>query len=234
VTLDQGNVVHVDLHGLFLSGDFEATFANGEYKPGKGTDWMISDGGAYRSTDGGKHFTAAQNIQSLSVVNIAGVALPGKGPALSLNSGDNDGFYSMDGGALEDTRLWRVRQRLHLQRSASASLDAGVHAAMGQTQSQRGGETGQYSYGLRNFARQSPGHPGRYGPRAHSTGSAAERWQPDLEREQLVLNMPGDDPTAPGDCAFVRLRAGAPSVVVRTRDILNITDRAEWDANSDG
>jgi hypothetical protein len=48
----------------------------------------------------------------------------------------------------------------------------------------------------------------------------------------IVLNMPGDDPTAPGDYAFVRLRAGAPSVVVRMRDILNITDRAEWDANS--
>jgi hypothetical protein len=44
-------------------------------------------------------------IHSLSAVNMAGVSAQGKGPALSLNTGDNDGFYSMDGG-----KSWTYQQ----------------------------------------------------------------------------------------------------------------------------
>ncbi len=39
------------------------------------------------------------NAMTLSCVNVAGVSTQSNGPALSLNTGDNDGFYSMDGGA---------------------------------------------------------------------------------------------------------------------------------------
>ncbi|HYS46602.1 MAG TPA: hypothetical protein VEM35_09195, partial [Rhizomicrobium sp.] len=91
--------VHVDLHGILLSPDFEAAMEGGDYQPHAGTVWMLSDGGINRSTDGGKHFPAAHNANTLSCINVAGVAIAGKGPALSLNTGDNDGFYSMDGGA---------------------------------------------------------------------------------------------------------------------------------------
>ena len=44
------------------------------------------------------HFEPAHNARTLSLVNFAGVSLAGKGPAFSLNEGDNDGFYSMDSG----------------------------------------------------------------------------------------------------------------------------------------
>src|ERR1039457_3236101 len=59
---------------------------------------ILSDGGIHWSTDGGNHFQAASGVTTLSCVNFAGVAIQGQGPALSFNTGDNDGFYSMDGG----------------------------------------------------------------------------------------------------------------------------------------
>ncbi len=95
----QLGAVHVDLHGFLLSPDFAATIENGTYQGVSGTSWILSDGGIYWSTDGGTSFQAANNAMTLSCVNVAGVSTQSNGPALSLNTGDNDGFYSMDGGA---------------------------------------------------------------------------------------------------------------------------------------
>jgi len=90
--------VHVDLHGFLLSPDFRALLDRGHYNPGAGTLWILSDGGAYHSTNGGSSFEPADNLATLSCLSVAGTAIAGKGVALSLNTGDNDGFYSMDAG----------------------------------------------------------------------------------------------------------------------------------------
>ena len=103
--LDPEASIHPDLHGIFLSPDFEATFEDGTYKHVRGNIWVTSDGGVHWSRDGGKTFRAAANVATLSCVNIAGVALIGKGPVLSLNTGDNDGFTSSNGGD-----SWRSQQ----------------------------------------------------------------------------------------------------------------------------
>jgi hypothetical protein len=58
-------------------------------------------------------FLAAQNLTTLSCVNVAGAAIEGLGTTLSLNTGDNDGFYSMDGGACSACTKYRVRRRQH-------------------------------------------------------------------------------------------------------------------------
>jgi hypothetical protein len=81
-----------------LSPDFSATISNGNYACKSGTVYLLTDGGIYRSTNGGDTFVPAQGARTLGAFNLAGVAVPGSGPALSLNTGDNDGFYSMDGG----------------------------------------------------------------------------------------------------------------------------------------
>jgi hypothetical protein len=103
--LGTGNRVHVDLHGMFLSPDFRAGFDGNDYKAAAGTVWLLSDGGIDRSTNGGNNFEPAGSISTLSTVNFAGAAVPGKGPLLSLNTGDNDGFASRDGG-----KTWRTQQ----------------------------------------------------------------------------------------------------------------------------
>ena len=99
--LDVDYQVHVDLHGLFLSADFKADFQNGQYEPQAGSVWLLSDGGIYKSGNGGLHFQySAHGVSTLAAVGVAGVHIPEKGVALSFNTGDNDGFYSLDGGGV--------------------------------------------------------------------------------------------------------------------------------------
>jgi len=68
--------VHVDLHGLLLSPDFQASIQNGKYQAGKGTMWILSDGGIYRSSNGGQSFDPAKKAQTLSCMSVAGVSAP--------------------------------------------------------------------------------------------------------------------------------------------------------------
>lgn len=91
--------VHWDQHRLLLSPDFQAQIRDGQHMPRAGTVWLLNDGGISRGTDGGLNFEYSRNAKTLSCVNVAGVSAPGRGPALSLNTGDNDGFSSADGGA---------------------------------------------------------------------------------------------------------------------------------------
>ena len=93
--LDRG---HADLHGFLLSPNFQGALNNGNYQQGSGWVWMLSDGGIYRSSNRGQSFSPADIGQTLASLSVAGVAIAGKGVALSLNQGDNDGFYSMNGG----------------------------------------------------------------------------------------------------------------------------------------
>src|SRR6202042_193619 len=90
--------VHYDLHGILLSPDFQASLIDGFYQTIVGSVWLLGDGGVYYSTNGGDVFTPAAGASTLSSVNAAGVSFPGLGPAFSLNTGDNDGFFSPDGG----------------------------------------------------------------------------------------------------------------------------------------
>ena len=68
---------HPDLHGFLLSPDFAAEIDRGQYKPGTGTLWMLSDGGIYRSADGGQNFSPARTAATLSALSVAGVSIAG-------------------------------------------------------------------------------------------------------------------------------------------------------------
>jgi hypothetical protein len=89
---------HADLHGIALAPDFKARLKDGNYEHKAGTLWLLSDGGIARSTDGGGSWTPGRNLKTLASVNVALASLPGKDPVLSLNTGDNDGLCSSDGG----------------------------------------------------------------------------------------------------------------------------------------
>ena len=157
--LDDEERIHQDLHGVYLSADFKATFEDGAYRHLKGTVWITSDGGVHRSTDGGKTFTRGRNVNSLSCVNIAGVSLQGKGPVISLNTGDNDGFASADGGhSWRRQQMRRRRQRLLLCQPAAPALDAAVHAAVGHERQFGGGERRKHARAVRSRSGQSSRH----------------------------------------------------------------------------
>src|SRR5262245_13968519 len=59
---------------------------------------MANDGGVYRSDDGGASWNPTRGLETVDPVNIAGVAGFGGAPALYMGSGDNDDFFTLDGG----------------------------------------------------------------------------------------------------------------------------------------
>ncbi len=101
--------VHVDPHGLVVSPDFEITLqpATGVDPPFDesavlqqfvgGTIWMANDGGVHWSEDGGESWNRQLGLETLDPVNMAGL-FGGDAPALYFGCGDNDEFYSLDGG----------------------------------------------------------------------------------------------------------------------------------------
>jgi uncharacterized repeat protein (TIGR01451 family) len=105
--------VHVDPNAIAVSSDFEITL-----KPSNlpspfnknseldrflgGTIWMGNDGGVYRSTDGGVTWSLTGGLATLQPPSsFAGVALPGKAPALYFGVPDNDNFFSLNGGVID-------------------------------------------------------------------------------------------------------------------------------------
>ncbi len=210
--LDTTSQVHVDLHGLFLSPDFHAGFDDGRYVATAGTVWLLSDGGIDRSTDGGITFHPAGSISSLSTVNFAGAAVAGRGPLLSLNTGDNDGFASRDGGQnWRYAAVWRRGQRHLLGRPVAAALDAHLHPTLGSerhVQPRSGADMALYETQPGNLPDISssthrqiiPGPPLRKGSRIWnaSSGFAIRGYRP------LIQNLPSEDPSLPTDCVFIR------------------------------
>jgi hypothetical protein len=247
--LDDDRLVHPDLHGIYLSADFEATFRDGAYRHVKGTIWIASDGGVHRSTDGGKTFTRGRNVNSLSCVNIAGVSVQGNGPVISLNTGDNDGFASSDGG-----KSWHRQQygggdndcsfadplRPHSMLLFAPRWDTNgdsVAASAGNTLALYEADPGnlpdiQSGSDMRHMV---PGPSLRKGSSLWnaSSGFGLRGFRP------IVLNMPGDDPKQPGDYIFIRFFGNFSdntitlpnnlAILLRARRIRDIKKRTDWD-----
>jgi hypothetical protein len=247
--LDQAQTVHIDLHGIFLSPDFSATFTAGSYTPISGTVWMASDGGIFRSTDGGKTFKPASGINTLSCVNIAGTSVLGAGPVLAAGTGDNDGFASNDGGQTwhpqnygggDDDCSFADPLRPHSVLVFTPRWDqhgTSVAASKGQTLALYENSPGHLpdimSSGMRHMM---PGPSLRPGSTLWNAGSVfgARGSRP------LVLNHPDDDHAQPGDYVFIRFfgnfvlpdhstRPNNLAVLLRTQRLRDITQRTDWD-----
>jgi hypothetical protein len=103
-------LVHVDPHGIAFTTDFDITLAaatgvDPPYDQSSllqqfigGTIWMANDGGVQWSEDGGESWNLALGLETLDPVNIAGL-FGNATPALYFGCGDNDEFFSVDGGA---------------------------------------------------------------------------------------------------------------------------------------
>jgi hypothetical protein len=238
--------VHYDLHGICLSPDFHASISEsstdpnvvpfGTYHPGAGTVWLLSDGGIYRSTDGGQHFQPAAGARTLSCVNVAGGAIQGKGTALSLNTGDNDGFYSMDGGAhwsyqqygggdndcsfsdplLSNTMLVFTPRWDTAANSAPASKGQTVSVYQTSPGSLPDAREGTNQ---RRAVTGPPLPPSTTWNASSGYGSRGSR--------PIVLGLPGEAAPAQGDYIFI-LNPKTQPVLVRTQNIIDIQHRDEW------
>lgn len=252
--------VHVDLHGFALSPDFHASFQNGKYKPGGGTAWVLSDGGIYRSTDGGQNFTPATRCQTLASV-IGGVAQPGKGPALALNQGDNDGFYSMNGaqhwsyqqyGGGDNDYTFADPLRANSILVFTPRWDTSGHYGtdpQGNPSTRFGQTVALYENragGLPDASATGHDRVAVVGPPVvsdltiklgiawnASSGFVSPGFRP------IVLTMAGETPPAQGDYVFIlinpMLLATPPKpLLVRTQNIRDIQHREEWVTTATG
>jgi photosystem II stability/assembly factor-like uncharacterized protein len=106
--------MHADPHAIAFSSDFEITLkppagVEAPYDQNSeldqhlgGTLWMANDGGVYRCDDGGVDESSWQmptGLETIDPVNIAGLSGVGGAPALYFGCGDNNDFFSLDGGA---------------------------------------------------------------------------------------------------------------------------------------
>src|SRR5260370_22296494 len=202
--------------------------------------WLLRDGGVHWSDNGGKKFHASHDVHTLSTVVMGGVAMEGRGPALSLNTGDNDGFYAMDGGENWDkqdygggdndcsysdplrpysmlifTPRWTVDRRT--DRPATESQTVTVYDALPvQLPDARSG--GQTIPGPATIAGSGCWHA--------SNRAGLHGFKP------IVLNMPGDDILASGDYIFIRFKADGRRELLRTRKIRDIDSRGDWETDA--
>ena len=240
--------VHVDLHGLLLSPDFAGTIQNGNYAPEAGRIWLLSDGGIYWSTNGGKQFNPSRNARTLASVSVAGVATQDLGPALSLNTGDNDGFYSNDGG-----QNWSYQDygggdndgafadpfRPHAMLICTPRWDTGANLgprSKGQTVAVYQTDPGKLPdvRGGTHDRRVVTGPP---------VGSSDIAWNAQNPQPQsyisrgtlpVVLGLPEEEAPPQGDYIFILDPSGDQPQVVRTQNILDIADRSEWLSTATG
>jgi len=248
--------VHVDLHGLLLSPDFAATLTLSptllneqaiSYSAKSGTVLLLSDGGIYRSTNGGNTFVPGQGAHTLSTVNLAGAAIPGSGPVLSLNTGDNDGFYSLDGG-----QTWSNQQygggdndcsfadpmRPYSMFVATPRWDGSGDfstAASGQTvtiyeaspgklpnASASGTSPRHVVQGPLPIPDPTPTHPKNTVPGWNADSTFYLRGS-----NPIVLSLSSEQNSAQGDYVFI-LNPVLKPVLVRSQSIFNISNRNEW------
>jgi hypothetical protein len=239
----QLGVVHDDEHGLLLSPDFRADITDGNYHPGAGTVWMLSDGGIYRSTDGGLNLTPADKAPTLGCLSVAGVAIPGKGVALSLNQGDNDGFYSLNGG-----QNWSYQQYGGWDNDCAFADPLRPHAIMVFTP--RWDTTGNSADTTRDGQTVSvyQAQPGNL-PDASASGHDRKAvtgpvtlapdapyrdvWNASSDygnrgSRPIVLGLFGESAPEQGDYIFVLNPSFDHPTLVRTQNIFDIKHRQEW------
>ena len=209
---------------------------------GRGTLWMLSDGGIYRSSDGGWNFSPADTAATLSALSVAGVSIAGKGVALSLDSGDNDGFYSMDGG-----QHWSYQQYGGGDNDCAFADPLRPHAIMvftprwdtaANSQFTADGQTvSVYQTQPGNLPDASAsGHDRKAvtGPPTVPKAWNASSFYGERGFRPVVLGLLGEDALEQGDYAFVLNPESGQPVVVRTQTIFDIKHRVEWVTTATG
>ncbi len=88
--------IHVDPRSISVTSDFQHKSTSGS---GIGKVFLINDGGIVVSTNGGTDWTLGDQLTTLGLVNVA--ILPktnGALPSICIGMGDNNGFFSANGG----------------------------------------------------------------------------------------------------------------------------------------
>jgi hypothetical protein len=226
-------LVHPDPHALVTSADFDMTLKPAAGVPSPynqnseldqhlgGTIWMANDGGVVWSGNGGVSWHPAAGLHTLDPINIAGLAGAGGAPALYIGTGDNDSFFSTNGGAtwrdsashLGDADAWfadLARADWVLQFAPPSRGGPGVFVV-------RGGPYPDAGH-IANFRAVPPPAGSNF-----SSGFVEAGYAP-LVRTLATEPAPND-----GDVLVIGIRGDGARVLFRTQAISGITHAAQWE-----
>jgi hypothetical protein len=246
--------VHPDPHGLAFTSDFEITLtpAAGVDFPYNqcsvldqyigGTIWMANDGGVHWCADGGKNANSWNwplGLETLDPVNIAGLFGIGNTPALYFGCGDNNDFFTRDGGAswgdpnsgCGDCDSWfsdiatanRVIQFLPLRQPDDPSVVGCIGIIVS-------GDSSKYpdasDVGSKKFPPStqvvSAGPPPKLVPYA-SSGRVLRGYRP------IVKTLATEAALADGDYVFINQDLDTKVLaLLRTNSIRSITQMSDW------
>jgi hypothetical protein len=241
--------VHADPHGLITTPDFEITLkpATGVSDPYNlnaeldqfigGTIWMACDGGIFWSDGGGVKWNRSNGLETLDPINIAGLAGIGDKPAIYFGCGDNDDFFTRDGGqnwfdpvtGCGDCDAWFAdeAQADRVLQFEPRHLDSNL---------------GKFTPGVNVII---SGDPSRY-PDAGDSGSFHFIHSPlrpngrgypisDLPLRgfrPIIRTLPTEAPLPDGDYVFIHSPDGMTRQVVRTTSIFSIGSSSDWGDSS--
>lgn len=219
-----GGDVHVDPHGVAVTPDFRWSGTG----RAAGRIVMVNDGGAVTSTDGAASWTFAVNLSTLGLVNVAVQPRRGQPPALTIQMGDNNGFFSRDGGANWRTQDYRggdndcsfadPRQpnRLIVFAPRDGKRSVFLYAAAP-------GEIPDASWDTNARQRILGPPPASDGKSPWNTVSNHynDGYRP------LVLTLRGEEPRPDGDFVTI-VKDGAVARVMRTTAMSTITSHDDW------
>jgi hypothetical protein len=219
--------MHVDPHAILPSPDFDVTLV----KPSAdvpavyaknlvlghalgGRLWIANDGGVYGSADGGETWPLVYDgPHTLIPVNLAGVAIAGKGPALYMGTGDNDDFYTTDGA-----KLWRDAYGLcgdcgHWfadPAQASRVVELGAAGRKGESIFTYSGSSGAYP---------DAGDSSQQKAYSYPSDLADEHWNDGAHI--LVRTLASETAPSDGDLIMIQKQSGGGLALVRAKDSLS-------------
>ena len=243
-------LVHADPHALVTTPNFDITLqpATGVDPPFDqnsvlaqhlgGTIWMANDGGVYWSDDGGQTWNPAFGLETIDPVNIAGLFGLGNVPALYFGCGDNDDFFSIDGGATwgdpitgcGDCDAWfaDVAQPTRVLELAPRSSIAGVDGCVNLITSPDPHKYPNPSVGAQNRLVPATRNKKKDAPRSAfgpypSSGFVLKGFRP------IIRTLATEAPLPDGDYVFIDFKDENTAVVMRTRAISSIAQLSDWD-----
>ena len=239
--IDPNNKNHVDPHCIAVPPHFVARVDPGGITPGGGSLWLSHDGGVARSDDAGANWAVGSCLSTLAPLNVSAASAKGA-TALCIGTGDNNGFYSVDGGAnwasqdyqggdndccfvdpLLPSRLLVFAPRNDISRPLRLYVDpnGGVpDGAIGTTQGI--GVVGPTPFPLIGGVRRDAW--------TAVSSYVFQGYRP------LILTRPGETPAHDLDFVVIRTMPDFSRVVLRTTQMTTIHANTDWDttATADG
>ena len=232
--------VHVDPHGIAVTPRFSWAGSG----TASGRIVIVNDGGAVVSTNGAESWEFGEGLTTLGLVNTAVLPREGKDPAIVIQTGDNNGFISADGGRNWETQDYRGGDNAPSFADPRQPELLFVFAGRHDIEDDHEGAVFLYAADRGDVPDGSWGTDDRHTVPSPDPlpGETFGRWNVrtrffQLGYRPLVLTLDGESPLPNGDfCVIVSSSDGASARLLRTTKLGSITDPSDWvtSATTDG